>query len=436
MEEKQAIELFLLTRTEESFCVLFKFLYPKVRRYFLLRGLDGMAADELAQNVMLIVYRRAGDVRDKALFSGWLFQVARNEWRRYWQQHQLESKWVAFEPLEAELAARLAIRIEESAHSLPDEWMACLEPEEREIIALRFVEELSYEELAIALGLALHLSLYSIVRLPAIFDWAPQFPLTEGAIKAAASILAYALALALNLEIAAEYRHTAWLRAAWLALAANAGLSIARTIVESALLNSVWSQYTSSHLRGLLQHLVIIPANGFLLLGVLAMWWAYHRVGLGFAIKRRDWAAMAGILALILALLAFRENLSEAQSPYLLGRYLQPAGLVLLSIISAVSLALHRLAMQMGGGKLAVTLRWLMVYVLLRSALVLEGALRQEFLPELSQSYGPGHYFRNICWQAVPWVAALAAAYRTQLTVRAAKALAQQRAVKATLAPA
>lgn len=53
MEEKQAVELFLRTRTEEAFCQLFGPVYARVRRYFLLRSLDLATAEELAQNVML-----------------------------------------------------------------------------------------------------------------------------------------------------------------------------------------------------------------------------------------------------------------------------------------------------------------------------------------------------------------------------------------------
>ncbi len=40
MDEKRAIEQFLLTGSEEAFCALFEAVYPRVRRYFRLRGLD------------------------------------------------------------------------------------------------------------------------------------------------------------------------------------------------------------------------------------------------------------------------------------------------------------------------------------------------------------------------------------------------------------
>jgi hypothetical protein len=182
-----------------------------------------------------------------------------------------------------------------------------------------------------------------------------------------------------------------------------------------------------------LQHLAIVPANAFLLFGLLAMWWAYHEVGLGFAVEKRDYAAIAGILGLLVALMVFREGLSEARSPYAVSRWLQLIGLALLSFSAAASLATHRVAMQMGGGKLAVVLRFLTLYTLLRASLVLLQAGQRMSLTEGQQASDSYSVFMNLCWQAVPWVAALAAAYRAEMTIHAARELEQQRAAKATL---
>ena len=259
---------------------------------------------------------------------------------------------------------------------------------------------------------------------------------TESAIKTGFLCFAYALALALNLEIAAEYRQTRWLRVAWLALAGNAGVSIIRIVVESSLFKSVWPDYTHSPVWGLLQHLAIVPANAFLLFGLLAMWWAYHQVGLGFSLEKLDYAAIAGILLLLVSLMVFREGLSQALSPYALSRWLQLIGLALLSLSAAASLATHRMAMQMGGGKLAVALRLLTLYTLLRGVLVLVQAGQNMSLTDGQQASGAYSVIMNLCWQAVPWVAALAAVYRVEMTVHAARELEQQRAAKAVLASA
>ncbi|HMX24982.1 MAG TPA: hypothetical protein PKC13_05080, partial [Blastocatellia bacterium] len=139
-----------------------------------------------------------------------------------------------------------------------------------------------------------------VVRTPGSGLW-----IAENALKTGALCLGYLPALLLNLEIAKEHRQTRWLHAAWLALAANAGVSIVRMIVESSLLNLAWPGYTRTPLWGLLQHLAIVPANLFLLLGLLAMWWAYQQVGLGFTVEKRDYAVLVGILVLMFLLLFY-----------------------------------------------------------------------------------------------------------------------------------
>ena len=283
-------------------------------------------------------------------------------------------------------------------------------------------------------GLALNLCVWLAAHLPWRAGLTPRLWVIEGAIRTGFLCLAYIMALALNLVIAAEYRETRWLRVAWLALAANAGVSIVRIIVESSLFNLIWPGYTRSPLWGLLQHLAIAPANALLLFGLLAMWWAYHQVGLGFSIEKRDYAAIAGILALLVGLVIIREGLSEARSPYPMSRWLQLIGLALLSFSAAASLATHRMAAQMGGGKLAVALRLLTLYTLLRGVLVLIQAGQRISLMDgqsVSVSYS---IFIGLCWQSVPWIAALAAAYRAEMIIDAARELKQQREAKAVLA--
>jgi len=283
-------------------------------------------------------------------------------------------------------------------------------------------------------GLALNLCAWLGCHLPWRAGLTPRLWVTESAIRTGFLCLAYGLALALNLEIAAEYRQTRWLRVAWLALAANASVSIIRIVVESSLFNLIRPGYTRSPLWGLLQHLAIAPANAFLLFGLLAMWWAYHQVGLGFAIEKRDYAAIAGILVLLVALIVFRQGLSEARSPYAVSRWLQLIGLALLSFSAAASLATHRMAMQMGGGKLAVALRLLTLYTLLRGVLVLLQAGQRMSLMDGQQASASYSIFIVLCWQTIPWIAALAAAYRAEMIVHAARELKQQRAAKAVLA--
>lgn len=155
MDDQPALDLFLSTGTEETFCALFEAIYPRVRRYFLLRGLDRMGAEDLAQNVLFIVFRRAGEVRDRSLFNGWLFKVARNELLQHWRRQQPPDWMVAFEPLSSGLAKQLTVSHGSEEATQFTDWMSYLEPDERELVRLRFVEDLSYEELALFLDLPL-----------------------------------------------------------------------------------------------------------------------------------------------------------------------------------------------------------------------------------------------------------------------------------------
>ena len=263
------------------------------------------------------------------------------------------------------------------------------------------------------------LILMVMIYLAVNFKWWPQYSKWAWFYRNTASIIAFAVALALHLEIAKEYRRTPLLHFAWLALAANAGISVIRMILEGPWLTLIWSEYDRS-LRGLWQHQAIIPANIALLIGVIAMCLAYHRVGLGFEVIRRDYVLMAISAVILIGLLAFREGLTEAQSPYLAGRYLQQFGLFLLALIAAVCVLLQRMAMQMGGGQLANVLRLITFYAFARSTIVLVSAIRPIFpastKPVLS-------CITEMAWLLVVWLPALAAAYRLQMTVNAAQKL-------------
>lgn len=286
----------------------------------------------------------------------------------------------------------------------------------------------------VLIGLATQLGLWLAVNLPWTFGWTQRHFVAAHVIRLMLSCVALGLACAINLEIAEEYRNARWLRLAWLALAANAGISVLRIIAESPLWQRSWPEY-DPWLQGLLQHLAIVPANFALLLGVGAMCWVYHQVGLGFEIERRDWLMMGCIATLLIALMTVREGLKEAQSPILTSRYLQLSGLVLLALATAVSIVLQRMAMGMGGGRLATALRVLTFYAFLRAALVLLGALHPErFISPTGNILRA--YFFELGWQVVLWLPALAAAYRAELTLHAARELVQQRTAKAALVSA
>jgi RNA polymerase sigma-70 factor (ECF subfamily) len=154
VEEKEVIEEFLRSRTDEAFCALFEAVCVRVRRYFLLRGLDAATAEDMTQNVFVKVYRDAGQLREADRFYGWLFAVARNEMISYWRRESAPEK-VEFEQLAERHGGSLATESEVLPAMRINELLKALDPAERDLVVLRFVEGLSYEELAVALKLPL-----------------------------------------------------------------------------------------------------------------------------------------------------------------------------------------------------------------------------------------------------------------------------------------
>jgi hypothetical protein len=288
----------------------------------------------------------------------------------------------------------------------------------------------------VLIGLTLTAGAWLGLHLPVLFGGAPHRQDTgELYFFAVTSAFGYALAFLLNLEIAGEYRHDKVMRLAWLFIAANAGFSIIRETIGSPLPDSVWPGHVDSPLWGLQHQVVITLANVSLVVGLLGMWWAYQRVGLGLRAGRRQYVEIGIIVVLTLALVLSREGMTEADSPYLVSRLLQPLGLVVLSVAAAASVVLYGMAVQMGGGRLAVALRCLTLYTILRATLVLLEAILSLTTPERRQVHDLMMTVDLLLWRAVPWILALAAAYRAELTVHAKRELARQRATKADPLP-
>lgn len=271
----------------------------------------------------------------------------------------------------------------------------------------------------VLLGLALQLGLRLILWLPVGWGQFSRREMLLGAVRVVGSLCAYGLALVLCWRIADEYREAKWMRFAWLALACNAGLSLLRPF---ALMLTQWGQRMNFYYLpleyGLVSRSILVPANFCLLLGVLGIWWAYREIGLGFRLNKGDFLAIVGLLGVMLALFSYSDLLIEAQEYYRITRVLQVIAQSQMVLIAAASLLLHRVAIQMGSGRMAIVLRWLTVYALWRLGLVLAVSLARYVFPHKAPLITGLAAFG---WQAAPWLLALAVAYRAELTELAAE---------------
>ena len=149
VRECGVIERFLVSPGEESFADLFRIFTPQLVAFFRSRGCEVVLSEDLTQEVMLTVYRKAGQVRDRSLFRAWLFKIARNALCRQYGKKSREVETVDL----ANVAGSLVASSNKSAGTSAFEfyaWMTFLEASEREALTLRFVEEWEYHEIAAA----------------------------------------------------------------------------------------------------------------------------------------------------------------------------------------------------------------------------------------------------------------------------------------------
>ena len=149
LREGAVTERFLETPSEDSFTDLFNTFRPQLVAFFQARSCSLALAEDLAQEVMLTVFRKAAQVRDRTLFRAWLFKIARNTLCRHFGNQSREVETVNLTDLNDRLAS--------STHKLGGtpafeflHWMAFLDSREREVMTLRFIEQWEYHEIAAA----------------------------------------------------------------------------------------------------------------------------------------------------------------------------------------------------------------------------------------------------------------------------------------------
>jgi RNA polymerase sigma-70 factor (ECF subfamily) len=146
--EAVVIARFLDEPCDESFTGLYKLFTPRLVAFYRARNCDPGLSEDLAQLVMFTVYRKAGQIRDRALFRAWLFRIAHNALCRHYGKQAREVETVYVEDSVdrlASLSAEPGPPAFEFMH-----WMGFLNPREREVMTLRFVEQWEYHEIATA----------------------------------------------------------------------------------------------------------------------------------------------------------------------------------------------------------------------------------------------------------------------------------------------
>ncbi len=144
-------------RDVEAFKKLFQSFAPRVKSYMMRQGADPHTAEELAQETLLMVWRKAALYSgDKGSASTWIFTIARN------LRIDRLRREVAWQPLPE------GADDEPSTDPLPDEELdlrerrdlvraalAELPADQSEVVSLSYIEGLSHSEIAERLKLPL-----------------------------------------------------------------------------------------------------------------------------------------------------------------------------------------------------------------------------------------------------------------------------------------
>ena len=143
--EAAATEIFLESPSYESFTELFLTLTPQLVSFFRSHGCGLDLSEDLSQEVMLTVYRKSRQIRDRTRFRSWLFTIGRHALYRHCRKQWPEVDGVDLESVIDANTKPAGPPAFEFHH-----WMSFLESREREALTLRFVEEWEYHEIAAA----------------------------------------------------------------------------------------------------------------------------------------------------------------------------------------------------------------------------------------------------------------------------------------------
>jgi len=145
-------------RDREAFRRLFDHFAPRVRGFLIRRGLAGAQADDLAQDTMLAIWRRAEsyDVAKSAV-STWVYTIARNlhidQYRKLARADRVDLTDPSLRPGEIATADELYERGQDV--SAVTAALDLLPDDQRRVLELAFLEGLSHRDVAVRLTLPL-----------------------------------------------------------------------------------------------------------------------------------------------------------------------------------------------------------------------------------------------------------------------------------------
>lgn len=142
---------------KEAFEQIYHLYFAPIYRYIYFRVRSKEMAEDLTQTVFLKVYQSISRFRARQDFSplAYFFTVARNVVIDYWRKKKeviLDQENLSWLDMERQDKTLSDVKVKIEAKDLIQDGLKQLNPEQQEVIILRFIDELSNKEIAALLG--------------------------------------------------------------------------------------------------------------------------------------------------------------------------------------------------------------------------------------------------------------------------------------------
>lgn len=142
-------------RDKTAFASLFDHFAPKLRGMLMKSAMSAAQADDIVQDVMLSVWRKADSFNpERADVAGWIFQIARNRQIDVIRRERRPVPEDIAGPDTVDVDAEQVVAMEQEARNLRDA-LGKLKPEQREVLEKAYLGELSHSEIQSETGLPL-----------------------------------------------------------------------------------------------------------------------------------------------------------------------------------------------------------------------------------------------------------------------------------------
>ena len=142
-------------RDREAFSALFDHFAPRLKGFFMRTGTSASEAEEIVQEVLLSVWRKAGQFDPhRAQVSAWIYQIARNRQIDHARKTKRPMPEELREDPGAEPDASQMLALQQEAGRLKAA-LGRLSREQREVVEKAYLGELTHHEISVETGLPL-----------------------------------------------------------------------------------------------------------------------------------------------------------------------------------------------------------------------------------------------------------------------------------------